>query len=554
MTVLMNSTPLGTLRGGGPRALLKRVTRAALLQLNVSGSGFQILMAIAIMLASFFAVLLLCGLLVYGEIRSRHASKLKSLDDFVQEIDRVYGLVQSSTSGTCISKSLEILHEVLLSQHAVVHIGLGFSGWGVECSTLTGSLNRVVETPVDQYSLPLGGFVSDLPVRAFLTQVNSDRRFAVLQRGGIYLFMDEARYHHLFGMDDFQTLGEYLKISTRIEGVHHGWLSKSVDADLKLVSAVHWAVDSIQIRSRLRQSGDEIHLSTTLATLPLLMAGHGRYLGLMLLLSAGLGALVFFAMRRLLAGLDSTAFYVRHLCTPEDIHCFYQPIVSAGDGRVVGCEVLTRIARRNGYVMPDEFIPVLMKNGLQRWYDEMVCRRALAEMASIPDLPAGFHVAINFFSHSIDAGWMGDLTQGLGEKTKLVIEVTEYQFSEAMLPDLLKLRNAGYLIAIDDFGTGYSNLGMLGKIAPNYLKIDKSFISVVNDAAVAASLVPEIVGIAKAIDCELIAEGVETEAQREKIQNLGIAYAQGYLFSRPLALRGFDEYRRKQDSSMGALA
>ena len=532
--------------------MVKRLARAALLQLNVSGPGFQILLAVAILVFSFFAVLLLAGFLIVGEIRSMHAIKLKSLDDFVQEIDLIYGLVQSSTSGTCMPQNLERLHEVLLSQHAVVHIGLGFSGQGVECSTLTGALNQVVKTPVDQYSLPLGGFVSVLPVRAFLTQVNSDRHFVVLQRGGIYLFMDEVRYHHLLGLDDFQTSGHFLKIATRIEGVHHGWLNKSADADLKLLSRVHWAVDAIHIHSSLRQSGDDIQLSSTLGTLPLLMAGEGRYLGLVLMLSGGLAALMFVVMRRLLAGLDSTAFYIRHLCTMEDVHCFYQPIVTIDDGRVVGCEVLTRISRRSGYVMPDEFIPVLMENGLQRWYDEMVCRRALAEMASIPDLPAGFHVAINFFSHSIDARWMADLSQVLGGKTKLVIEVTEYQFSESMLPDLVKLRDAGFLIAIDDFGTGYSNLGMLGKIAPNYLKVDKSFVASVNDATVAASLVPEIAGIAKAIHCELIAEGVETEAQRQKIKMLGIAYAQGYLFSRPLALRGFDEYWRKQGSSLAS--
>lgn len=89
----------------------------------------------------------------------------------------------------------------------------------------------------------------------------------------------------------------------------------------------------------------------------------------------------------------------------------------------------------------------------------------------------------------------------------------EHQFSEAMLPDLMKLRSAVLLIAIDDFGTGYSNLGKLGTISPNYLKIDKSFISDVNNANVAASLVPEIVGVTKAIGCELIAEGIETQVQ-----------------------------------------
>ncbi|WP_084461555.1 EAL domain-containing protein [Curvibacter gracilis] len=542
MTVRMNSSRLGTPQHGRLGAVIKKITKAALLRLNVQGVYFQIVLAASTLVFSFLTVLSAAACLVYGEIRTLHAIKLKSLDDFVREIDLIYGQVQSSTSGRCTPQNLERLQEVLLNQRAILHIGLGFSGQGVECSTMTGPLKYAVKTPADQYSLPLGGFISSLPVNALLSHAGANLRLPVLQRGGIYLFMDEARYSQLFGMDDFQMLGDFLQIATRIEGVHLGWLSKGGEGELQLKSSLRWAMPAVEINSRLHQSADEIQLTSTVDTQSLLMAGKGRYLALVLLLSGAWAALLFAAVRCLLKRLDSTEFYIRHLCTMEDVHCFYQPIVSVQDGRVVGCEVLTRISRRAGHVMPDEFIPVLMKCGLQKWYDEMVCRRALQEITRVPGLPAGFHVAINFFSHSIDAQWLDDLSQGLAHSIKLVIEVTEYQFSEAMLPDLLKLRHAGFLISIDDFGTGYSNLGMLGKISPNYLKIDKSFISSVNDATVAASLVPEIVGIAKAIDCELIAEGVETEAQLEKIRALGIAYAQGYLFARPLAWGVFHEY------------
>lgn len=544
----MNSTRLGIFQDDDNCSLLKKMTRAVLLRLDVGSPLVQIILAISILIFSLLIVSSTAGFMVFDEVKTMHAIKLKALDDFVQEIDLVHDLVQPSMSDSCSSQNLERLHEVLLTHHPIVHIGLGFSGQGVECTTLTGVLKNAVKTSTDQYSLPLGGFISTVPVNALFTHVSSDLHFVVLQRGGIYLFMDEARYNHLFGTNNFQLGGQLVKIGTRIEGVHHGWPNKSANAALPLRSSLHWAVDAIEINSRLFQPGDEIQLSSTISTLSLLTAGGGRCLGFLLLLSGALAALAFACMRCLMMRLESTDFYIRHLCTMDDVHCFYQPIVSVEDGRVVGCEVLTRISRRRGYVMPDEFIPVLMNRGLQKWYDEMVCRRALQEMASISDLPAGFHVAINFFSHSIDAQWMGDLKKGVGEQIQLVIEVTEYQFSEAMLPDLQKLRSAGFLISIDDFGTGYSNLRMLGRISPNYLKVDKSFISGLHDASVAASLVPEIVGIAKAIDCELIAEGVETEVQLEKIKALGIAYAQGYLFSKPLALNDFYDYLWMQDS------
>ncbi|MBV5293317.1 MAG: EAL domain-containing protein [Curvibacter lanceolatus] len=548
MAVIMGSTQLGISRGAGYFPLLNKIVRAGLLKLNLDSYSVQVFVALSTLVISFSIVLSAVAFMVYSEIKSMHAIKLKLLDDFVQELDRVYGLVQASMSASCSPQNLERLHEVVLTHPSIVHIGLGFSGQGMACTTLTGPLENAVKISSDQYSLPLGGYISSLPVQALLTHVGFALHFVVLQRGDIYLFMDEARFAHLFGVSHFEVLGHHLMLGTRVEGRHHGWVEKSENGVSALKSSLHWAAGTFEITSRLDQPDDEIRLSSTISPLVLLTAGEGRCLGSILLLSGVLAALVFACLRCLMMRVDSIDFYIRHLCTLNDVHCFYQPIVHVGDGRVLGCEVLTRIARRSGYVMPDEFIPVLVKNGLQKGYDEMVCHRVRQEMASISDLPAGFHVHINLFAQSLDAQRIEDLRQGIGEQITWVIEVAEDQLSEAGLLNLLKLKSVRFLVSVNDFSAEFFSLGVLREISPNYLKIGKSPIFCLQDSSVVASRLPEILGVSKAIACELIAEGVETEAQLEKIKSLHIPYAQGCLFARPLALNDFYEYLWMQDS------
>jgi len=519
-----------------------------LLKLNFESYSVQVFAASSALVISFLIVLSSVVFMAYSEIKSMHAIKIKSLNDFVQEVDRVYGLVQTSMSASCSPQNIRRLQELVLTQRPIVHIGLGLSGQGLECSTLTGRLENVVKIPSDQYSLLLGGFISSLPVQVLLTHMSSAPHFLVLQRGDIYLFMDEARYAHLFGVNHFQVLGHLLKIGTRVDRWHHGWVEKSENGVFPLKSSPHWVAGTLEITSWLDQPNHDIRLTSIISPLDLLTAGEGQCLGFILLLSGVLAALVFACLRCLMRRVDSIDFYIRHLCSPDDVHCFYQPIVSVRGGQVLGCEVLTLISRRRGYVTPDEFIPVLMKSGLQKEYDEMVCRRVLQELASIPDLPAGFHVAINFLSHRLDAQWIEDLNHGIGEQIKWVIEVAEHELSEARLVELFKIKGAGFLILVDDLGADFLGLGALGKVSPNYLKIDQSLIFSLHDSPVVASLLPEISGIAKAIDYELIVEGVETEAQLEKIKSLHIPYAQGCLFARPLALSDFYEYLWMQDS------
>ena len=105
-----------------------------------------------------------------------------------------------------------------------------------------------------------------------------------------------------------------------------------------------------------------------------------------------------------------------------------------------------------------------------------------------------------------------------------------------------RFKDAGYLISVDDFGTGYSNLGSVSRTSPDFLKIDKSFVFEMEDTSVRSSLIPEIVAIAKAVNAEVIAEGVENEAQANKLHEMGARFGQGYLFARPMPIKDFVAY------------
>jgi len=131
----------------------------------------------------------------------------------------------------------------------------------------------------------------------------------------------------------------------------------------------------------------------------------------------------------------------------------------------------------------------------------------------------------------------------------LELEITESDVMtevEANVSKLGQLREMGIKVSIDDFGTGYSSLSYLKKLPINSLKIDRSFISDLDNTqsqeSVDASIVRSVVALGKSLDLILIAEGVETEAQMKLVKQMGCEQAQGYLFSKPLQLQELETW------------
>ncbi|WP_456840018.1 putative bifunctional diguanylate cyclase/phosphodiesterase [Bradyrhizobium sp. USDA 4486] len=217
---------------------------------------------------------------------------------------------------------------------------------------------------------------------------------------------------------------------------------------------------------------------------------------------------------------------------------YFQPQARM-DGEVVGFEALLRWNHpTRGFVPPDQFIPLAEENGLIIQIGEWVLREACREAASWPrPLP----VAVNLSPVQFQAG---DLERSIHQilletglaPTRLEVEITEGvligDFTRA-LNLLRRLKALGIRIAMDDFGTGYSSLSYLQSFPFDKIKIDRSFISNLEASAQSAEIVRAVLSLARALNIPVVAEGVETEAQRAFLARETCDAIQGYLIGRP---------------------
>ena len=242
---------------------------------------------------------------------------------------------------------------------------------------------------------------------------------------------------------------------------------------------------------------------------------------------------------------------LRGALTANQFMVYFQPIINLATGRIHKAEALIRWQHpERGMVSPLEFISLAEETGLINGIGDWVFKESARWAKRWSDQFAhDFQISVNvspvqFLSgeHSCDA-WDAHL-RGIGlAGQNIVIEITEgllLKAASGVTDKLLKFRDAGIQVAIDDFGTGYSSLSYLKKFDIDYLKIDKSFVdnleTDINDMALSEA----IIVMAHKLGLKVIAEGVETEAQRKLLINAGCDYAQGYLFSRPVPSEVFE--------------
>jgi EAL domain-containing protein (putative c-di-GMP-specific phosphodiesterase class I) len=221
----------------------------------------------------------------------------------------------------------------------------------------------------------------------------------------------------------------------------------------------------------------------------------------------------------------------------------YQPLLSCRDNRIVGFEALLRWPEGWSPQSPAAFIPVAEESGLMAplgaWVLETACRYAAGWSKPLK-------IAVNLspmqFRHAdVVSVVKGALLKSGLEPERLELEVTEgiwLQNSDAVLDQLAQLRAMGVSIALDDFGTGYSSLAYLWKFPFDSVKIDRSFVSEMQDEPKAAAIVQTVLALAKTLQLVVTAEGVETEAQAKSLAEAGCDLAQGYLFGRPMEPSG----------------
>jgi diguanylate cyclase (GGDEF)-like protein len=229
----------------------------------------------------------------------------------------------------------------------------------------------------------------------------------------------------------------------------------------------------------------------------------------------------------------------------DDFSLYYQGKV-APDGTIVGYEALIRWNSDSlGFVSPAEFIPIAEQSGkilqITKWVLERLCKD-FKQLCSLNNREVT--ISVNLSAHDIKSPKLVTFVKGLFAKYNVEPRMVEFEVTESaylenldMANDFLsQLRDIGSSVALDDFGTGYSSLGYLTQINLNTLKIDKQFVDNLNVSDRSTLITKTIIEMAKQLNLQICAEGVETREQADFLIQNGCHQLQGYLFSKPASL------------------
>jgi diguanylate cyclase (GGDEF)-like protein/PAS domain S-box-containing protein len=233
---------------------------------------------------------------------------------------------------------------------------------------------------------------------------------------------------------------------------------------------------------------------------------------------------------------------LRHALERDELGLRYQPVVNLRSGEISGLEALLRWQHpERGLLDPAEFVSIAEDSGLiepiGRWVQERACRQVLEWHQQRPDARP-FDVAVNLSARQVAhrdlPATVAEIVARTGlDPVHLRLEITEsvlVEESASAIASLEALNEIGVRLVLDDFGTGYSSLAYLNRFPFHALKIDRSFIDALGIEQERTAIVEAIIGMARALSLEVIAEGVESEVQLAELRRLGCDYAQGHLF------------------------
>ena len=257
-------------------------------------------------------------------------------------------------------------------------------------------------------------------------------------------------------------------------------------------------------------------------------------------------------MRSLLDDLDEAI-------AGDQLTMVYQPQVDRDGLQVTGVEALVRWTHPvRGFVSPADFIPMAEAWGQIGKVTDWVMHRAALETADLEGLQVGFNASALEFT---DAGIVDRIRKMLKttgfDPRRLEVEITETAILEnedQVRENMNALREMGMKVALDDFGAGYSSLGHLRRYAFDKLKIDREFVIDCTQDVQSATVVHAVVSIGRALGMKVVAEGVETEQQRQFLRIAGVHAMQGFLFGRPMPIAALRETLANSRASARARA
>lgn len=242
----------------------------------------------------------------------------------------------------------------------------------------------------------------------------------------------------------------------------------------------------------------------------------------------------------------------------EQFIVYFQPKYSLNEECMVGAEALVRwIHPEWGFMSPGVFIPLFEKNGfiphLDRYIWEQVCARLRDwKDKGYPLLPVSVNVSradvyqINLVETLVEITQKYDINPAY-----LHLEITESAYAEnpeQIISTVSRLRNLGFIIEMDDFGSGYSSLNMLNQMKMDILKLDMKFIQNEMAKPVNHSILNYVISMSHGIGLSVVAEGVETREQLERLREIGCDYVQGYYFAKPMPYTEYEELLKVQPS------
>jgi diguanylate cyclase (GGDEF)-like protein/PAS domain S-box-containing protein len=235
---------------------------------------------------------------------------------------------------------------------------------------------------------------------------------------------------------------------------------------------------------------------------------------------------------------------LRHALERDEFRVYYQPRIEVGSGRILGAEALIRWdCPGKGIVPPDSFISIAEETGLiipiGQWILQEACRQNSAwQRAGLPPISVSVNLSPIQFRHAgLVQSVAAALAQAALDPAYLELELTEsfvMHDAERINVAMQSLKALGVDIAVDDFGTGYSSLSYLKRFPVDRLKVDKSFVRDIDSDPDDAAIVRAIITLGHALGLKVVAEGVETRAHLEFLQQHGCDELQGYYFSRPV--------------------
>lgn len=238
---------------------------------------------------------------------------------------------------------------------------------------------------------------------------------------------------------------------------------------------------------------------------------------------------------------------------------YYQPKYSLNDDRMSGAEALVRwVHPERGFMNPGEFIPLFEKNGFIPRLDKYIWEQVCIKLREWKEkgyglLPVSVNISRADVYHLDLADTLLTITQKYGVNPELLhLEITESAYADnpnQIIATVDNLRKLGFIVEMDDFGSGYSSLNMLNQMKIDVLKLDMEFMRNEMTKPSNQSILRFVVSMAHWMNLSVVAEGVESKAQVDRLREIGCDYVQGYYFAKPMPVNEFEDLFKKQKNN-----